>query len=39
MSGTRPRDPCNAIAWVITVPLAGILGAMFFFMMRGMLLP
>ena len=28
-----------AAAWVITVPLAGILAAMFFFMMRGMLLP
>lgn len=26
-------------AWVITVPLAGIIGAMFFFMLRGMLLP
>lgn len=26
-------------AWVITVPLAGIMGAMFFFMLRGMLLP
>ena len=28
-----------AAAWVITVPLAAILAAMFFFMMRGMLLP
>ena len=26
-------------AWVITVPLAGIMGAMFFFMMRGIMLP
>jgi PiT family inorganic phosphate transporter len=28
-----------AAAWVITVPLAGMLSAMFFFMIRGMLLP
>lgn len=28
-----------AAAWVITVPLAGMLAAMFFFMIRGMLLP
>ncbi|MFC3612798.1 inorganic phosphate transporter [Lutimaribacter marinistellae] len=28
-----------AAAWVITVPLAAILAAMFFFMLRGMLLP
>jgi len=28
-----------AAAWVITVPLAGLLAAMFFFMIRGMLLP
>ncbi|MFY0690492.1 MAG: inorganic phosphate transporter [Paracoccaceae bacterium] len=28
-----------AAAWVITVPLAGTLSAMFFFMIRGMLLP
>ncbi|MDJ0628403.1 MAG: inorganic phosphate transporter [Rhodobacter sp.] len=28
-----------AAAWVITVPLAGILAAMFFFMIRGMMLP
>ncbi len=28
-----------AAAWVITVPLAGTLAAMFFFMIRGMLLP
>ena len=28
-----------AAAWVITVPLAAILAAMFFFMIRGMLLP
>ena len=26
-------------AWLITVPLSGLLGAMFFFMLRGMLLP
>ncbi len=26
-------------AWLITVPLAALLGAMFFFMLRGMLLP
>jgi PiT family inorganic phosphate transporter len=26
-------------AWLITVPLAGIMGAMFFFMMRGIMLP
>ncbi len=26
-------------AWVITVPLAGLLAAMFFFMIRGMMLP
>ena len=28
-----------AAAWVITVPLAGLLAAMFFFMIRGMMLP
>lgn len=28
-----------AAAWVITVPLAGLLAAMFYFMLRGMLLP
>jgi PiT family inorganic phosphate transporter len=28
-----------AAAWVITVPLAGALGAMFFFMIRGIMLP
>ena len=28
-----------AAAWVITVPLAAVLAAMFFFMIRGMLLP
>ena len=28
-----------AAAWVITVPLAGILAAMFFFMIRGMMIP
>ena len=28
-----------AAAWVITVPLAAILAAMFFFMIRGMMLP
>ncbi|MGG7646396.1 inorganic phosphate transporter [Rhodovulum sp. YNF3179] len=28
-----------AAAWVITVPLAGVLAAMFFFMIRGMMLP
>ena len=28
-----------AAAWVITVPLAGLLSAMFFFMIRGMMLP
>lgn len=28
-----------AAAWVITVPLAGCLAAMFFFMLRGMMLP
>jgi len=28
-----------AAAWVITVPVAGVLAAMFFFMLRGMLLP
>ena len=28
-----------AAAWVITVPLAALLAAMFFFMIRGMLLP
>ena len=28
-----------AAAWVITVPLAAMLAAMFFFMIRGMLLP
>ena len=28
-----------AAAWIITVPLAGVLGAMFFFAIRGMLLP
>ena len=28
-----------AAAWVITVPIAAILAAMFFFMIRGMLLP
>ncbi len=28
-----------AAAWVVTVPLAGTLAAMFFFMIRGMLLP
>jgi PiT family inorganic phosphate transporter len=28
-----------AAAWIITVPLAGMLAAMFFFMIRGMLLP
>jgi len=28
-----------AAAWVITVPLAGILAAIFFFMIRGMMLP
>ncbi len=26
-------------AWLITVPLAGVMGAMFFFMMRGIMLP
>ncbi len=28
-----------AAAWVVTVPLAGIVAAMFYFMIRGMLLP
>ncbi len=28
-----------AAAWVITVPIAAVLAAMFFFMIRGMLLP
>ena len=28
-----------AAAWLITVPLAGVLAAMFFFMIRGMMLP
>jgi PiT family inorganic phosphate transporter len=28
-----------AAAWVITVPLAGLLAAMLYFMIRGMLLP
>lgn len=28
-----------AAAWIITVPLAALLAAMFFFMMRGMMLP
>lgn len=28
-----------AAAWLITVPLAGVLGAMFFFMIRGIMLP
>lgn len=28
-----------AAAWIITVPLAGVLSAMFFFMIRGMMLP
>ena len=28
-----------AAAWLITVPLAGILAAMFFFMIRGIMLP
>ena len=28
-----------AAAWVITVPLAGVLAAMFFYMIRGMMLP
>jgi PiT family inorganic phosphate transporter len=28
-----------AAAWVVTVPLAGILAAMFFYMIRGMMLP
>ncbi len=28
-----------AAAWLITVPLAGVLAAMFFFMMRGIMLP
>ena len=28
-----------AAAWVITVPLAGTLAAMFFFMIRGIMLP
>jgi len=28
-----------AAAWVITVPLAGVLAAMLYFMIRGMLLP
>jgi PiT family inorganic phosphate transporter len=28
-----------AAAWVITVPLAGLLAAMFFYMIRGMMLP
>jgi len=26
-------------AWIITLPVSGILSAMFFFMLRGMLLP
>jgi PiT family inorganic phosphate transporter len=28
-----------AAAWVITVPLAAVMGAMFFFTIRGMMLP
>ncbi len=28
-----------AAAWVVTVPLAGFMGAMFFFMIRGIMLP
>ncbi len=28
-----------AAAWLVTVPVAGILGAMFFFMIRGIMLP
>ena len=28
-----------AAAWIITVPLAGLLAAMFFFMIRGMMIP
>jgi len=28
-----------AAAWIVTVPIAAILAAMFFFMLRGMLLP
>ncbi len=28
-----------AAAWIVTVPIAGVLGAMFFFAIRGMLLP
>lgn len=26
-------------AWIITVPCAAVLGAMFFFMLRGMMMP
>ena len=28
-----------AAAWLVTVPIAGVLGAMFFFMIRGIMLP
>ena len=28
-----------AAAWLVTVPIAGTLGAMFFFMIRGIMLP
>ena len=28
-----------ALAWIVTVPLAALLGAMFFYMMRGIMLP
>ncbi len=28
-----------AATWIVTVPLAAVLAAMFFFMIRGMLLP
>jgi PiT family inorganic phosphate transporter len=28
-----------AAAWIITVPIAAVLSAMFFFMIRGMMLP
>lgn len=28
-----------AAAWIITVPIAAVLAAMFFFMIRGMMLP
>ena len=29
----------GAAAWVITVPVSGLLAAMLFFMIRGMMLP